>query len=164
MQTAEIVSTVGCTLWRLTWQCDAHYGVMHTMEILSYCVFLTPEKFKTIDSAVWCTPESDLAVKCTLCRLNKLCDAHRGDRIRGGMHTAVFLKIWNTGLQGVMHIAESDLTVCITPWRLTPRCDANRRAELWIQIRVHWIWIQIHDFGTIWIRIQVYTINFERKN
>ena len=48
MQTAEIVSTVGCTLWRLTLQCDAHYGVMHTMEILSYCVFLTPEKFRQL--------------------------------------------------------------------------------------------------------------------
>ena len=28
----------------------------------------------------------------------------------------------------------------------------------------HLIWIWIQDFGPIWIRIQGYTINFERKN
>ena len=35
---------------------------------------------------------------------------------------------------------------------------------LWFQI--HWIWIQILDFGPIWIRIQIQglTINCERKN
>ena len=35
---------------------------------------------------------------------------------------------------------------------------------LWIQI--HWIWIRIQDFCSIWIqvRIQGSTINFERKN
>ena len=39
------------------------------------------------------------------------------------------------------------------------------KSVLWIQI--HWFWIRIRDFGSIWIRIQVwiqgYTINFERK-
>ena len=36
-----------------------------------------------------------------------------------------------------------------------------QKPVLWIQI--HW-WIRIQDFNPIWIRIQGYTINFERKN
>ena len=69
----KLIGVMHCTPLRLTGQCDVQNGdwlggVMHIAEIVSTewcilrtvlrCVFLTPEKFGTIDSAVWCTPRS----------------------------------------------------------------------------------------------------------
>ena len=52
-------------------------------------------------------------------------------------------------LFAVCNKQEMQIRICYNP------------AVLWIQI--HWIWIRVQDFGPIWIRIQGYTINFERK-
>ena len=68
LHTAEIVSVVCCTLFRLFPWCAAHcwdclFGMLHTAEIIS---------------AVCCTPP----------RLTLQCATHRADRLCGVFHTA----------------------------------------------------------------------------
>ena len=50
-------------------------------------------------------------------------------------------------------------------WTSPPHTEnvsfSSWRPGLWIQI--HWIWIWIQKFCPIWIRIQGYVINFERR-
>ena len=54
MHTAESDSAVWCTPRRLTPCRDCLCRVMHSADFFWDIVFLTPEKFGTIDSTVWC--------------------------------------------------------------------------------------------------------------
>ena len=104
----EIDSAVECTPWRLILRLDAHcldclHAVMHTAKIVSgeWCipqsfwdvVLLTPEKFGTIDSALWCTPRRSSPWWDAQ---SPRSDAHRGDCLHGVMHTRwSFLNVLN---------------------------------------------------------------------
>ena len=115
IHTAEIVSVVWCTTWRLSLQCDAQRrdclcGVIHNVEIVS-AVWCTTRilslQCAEIVSAVGCIPGDFFR---NLVSLSPRKIAHRGDCLRSVMHTAKIVS-----------------AVCITLLRLTPWWDAHCR-------------------------------------